>query len=67
VGSTHIILRKGQLMMDGVVPLEAGEGGIFYLRDEEHSPEWIRFGERVNGKVMRIKLSGEDLWRVMAE
>jgi CubicO group peptidase (beta-lactamase class C family) len=67
VGSTHIILRKGQLMMDGVVPLEAGEGGIFHLRDEEHSPEWIRFGERVNGKVMRIKLSGEDLWRVMAE
>ncbi|MDP9338884.1 MAG: beta-lactamase family protein [Acidobacteriota bacterium] len=67
IGSTRIILRKGKLMMDGAVPLEPGEGGIFHLRDEEHNPEWIRFGEVVNGKVMRIKLSGEDLWRVMAE
>ena len=67
IGSTRIILRKGKLMMDGAVPLEPGEGGIFHLRGEEHDPEWIRFGESVNGKVMRIKLSGEDLWRVMAE
>jgi D-alanyl-D-alanine carboxypeptidase len=67
IGSTRIVLRKGKLMMDGAVPLEPGEGGIFHLRDEEHDPEWIRFGESVNGKVMRIKLSGEDLWRVMAE
>ena len=67
VGSTHIVIRKGKLMMDGVVPLEAAEGGVFYLRDEEKSPEWVRFGEIVNGKAMRLKLSGEDLWRVMAE
>jgi beta-lactamase family protein len=67
IGSTRIILRKGKLMMDGAVPLEPGESGVFHLRDEEHSPEWIRFGESVNGKVMRIKLSGEDLWRVMAD
>ena len=53
-------------MMDGVVPLEAAEDGTFYLRDEEHSPEWVRFGEIVNGKAMRLKLSGEDLWRVIA-
>lgn len=66
IGSTHIVIRKGKLMMDGVVPLETGEGGVFYLRDEENSPEWIRFGEIVNGKAMRLKLSGEDLWRVMA-
>jgi CubicO group peptidase (beta-lactamase class C family) len=67
IGSTRIVLRKSKLLMDGVVPLEPGEAGIFYLRDEEHSPEWIRFGEIVNGKAMRIKLSGEDLWRVMAD
>jgi D-alanyl-D-alanine carboxypeptidase len=67
IGSVHITLRKGQLMMDGVVPLEAGEGGIFHLRDEDHSPEWVRFGEIVNGKAMRLKLSGEDLWRVIAD
>jgi hypothetical protein len=67
IGSTRIILRKGKLLMDGAVPLEPGADGVFHLRDEEHDPEWIRFGEVVNGKVMRIKLSGEDLWRVMAE
>jgi CubicO group peptidase (beta-lactamase class C family) len=67
IGSVRITLRKSQLMMDGVVPLEPGEGGIFHLRDEEHSPEWVRFGEIVNGKAMRLKLSGEDLWRVMAD
>lgn len=66
IGSTHIVIRKGKLMMDGVVPLEAADGGVFYLRDEEKSPEWIRFGEIVNGKAIRLKLSGEDLWRVMA-
>jgi len=31
----------------------------------EYNPEWISFGEVVNGKCMRIKISGEDLWRVM--
>ena len=65
IGSTRVVLRKGRLMIDGVVPLEAGEDGRFHLRDEPYSPEWIRFGEVVNGKAMRIKLSGEDLWRVM--
>jgi D-alanyl-D-alanine carboxypeptidase len=67
VGSARITTRKGQLLIDGVVPLEAGDGGVFYLRDEESNTEWVRFGEAVNGKVMRLKLSGEDLWRVMAD
>ena len=65
IGSLHIVTRKGKLMIDGETPLEPGDGGIFYLRDEEHSPEWIRFMDIVNGKAMRVKLSGEDLWRVM--
>jgi len=65
VGSTRILIRKGRLMLDGTTPLEKGDGDLFYLRDEEHNPEWIIFGEIVNGKCMRIKMSGEDLWRVM--
>ena len=65
VGSVRIMLRKGNLVMDGATPLEPGEGGVFYLRDDEHNPEWISFGEVVNGHCMRVKLSGEDLWRVM--
>lgn len=66
VGSLHILTRKGKLMIDGVVPLEASSDGTFYLRDEEHSPEWIRFADIVNGKAMRLKYSGDDMWRVMA-
>ena len=65
VGSLHVVLRKGQLLLDGVIALEAA-GDAFYLRDEEHNPEWVRFGEIVNGRCMRLKLSGEDLWRVAA-
>jgi CubicO group peptidase (beta-lactamase class C family) len=65
IGSLRVVVRKGKLMIDGETPLEPGDGGIFYLRDEEHSPEWIRFADIVNGKAMHLKLSGEDLWRVM--
>lgn len=64
-GSLRVLLRKGALFVDGVVPLER-VGDYFYLRDEPHSTEWIRFGEVVNGRCMRIKLSGTDLWRVAA-
>jgi hypothetical protein len=66
IGSMHILLRKGKLMVDGVVPLEA-RGDVFYLRDEPESPEWIRFLDVVNGRAMHLKFSGEDLWRVIAE
>jgi len=65
IGSIRIVLRKGKLFVDGIVPLEPGEGGIFLLRDTEYSPEWIRFGHVVNSQAMHLKFSGEDLWRVM--
>ena len=65
-GSFRVISRKGQLMLDGVVPLEPA-GNFFYLRDEPHSPEWISFHDVINGKAMRVKLSGDDFWRVDAE
>ena len=45
--------------------LEKDERGVFYMKDEEHNPEWVSFGEVINGKCMRIKVSGEDLWRVI--
>ena len=67
VGSARIVLRKGKLLVDGVVPLEAKEDGSFSLQDEENSPEWIRFGDIVNERSMHLKFSGEDLWRVMTD
>ena len=67
VGSLRIVLRKGKLMVDGLVMLEPGQDGMFILQDEENSPEWIRFDDTVNERSMHLKLSGEDLWRVMDE
>ncbi len=62
IGSLRVFILKGRLMLDGT-PLEA-DGELFRLRDEPANTEWIRFGEVVNGKCMRIKYSGVDLWRV---
>lgn len=65
IGSTRVVILKGKLMLDGATALEA-DGEIFRLRSEPGNTEWIRFGQVVNGKCMRLKLSGEDLWRVPA-
>ncbi len=65
IGSLRIVVRKGRLTIDGTLPLEA-VGELFRLRDDLKNTEWIRFGEIVNGRCMRIRLSGSDLWRVMA-
>lgn len=65
VWSFRVVILKGRLMLDGTIPLEA-DGDLFRLRDNPFNAEWIRFGEVVNGKCMRIRLSGSDLWRVAA-
>jgi D-alanyl-D-alanine carboxypeptidase len=67
IGSIRIVLRKGKLLIDGIVPLEAAEDGTFWLRDKEYSPEWIRFDHVVNSQAMHLKFSGEDLWRVITK
>lgn len=63
IGSLRVLILKGRLMLDGLTPLEL-DGDLFRLRDELSNTEWIRFGEVVNGKCMRLKYSGVDLWRV---
>lgn len=62
IGSLRVFILKGRLLLDGT-PLEL-DGDLFRLRDEPSNTEWIRFGEIVNGKCMRLKYSGVDLWRV---
>lgn len=65
IGSVRIVVRKGRLTVDGTTPLEA-DGDLFRLRDDPKNTEWVRFGELVNGRCMRIRYSGSDLWRVFA-
>jgi hypothetical protein len=64
IGSNRIVLRKGQLWLNAVVPLELSTDGRFFPRDEPSSPEWVSFSDIVNGNAMRMRLSGADLTRV---
>jgi hypothetical protein len=68
VGTTRIVLRKGKLWVDGIIPLEqsGSDPNLFHLRDEPTSPETIRFLHFVGGRPQMIKFSGVDLWRVMS-
>jgi hypothetical protein len=36
------------------------------MRDEERSPEWVRFADPAGGRTMRLVVSGADFVRVMA-
>ena len=65
IGSFHVLIVKDRLTIDGMVALEPASDGEFLVRDEANSPEWIRFTDIVNGKTMRAKISGEDVWRIM--
>ncbi|MEP6548421.1 MAG: serine hydrolase domain-containing protein [Gammaproteobacteria bacterium] len=64
IGSNRIVIRRGKLWLNGAVPLEAADGGRFYLRDEPASPEWVGFSDFAGGHAMRMRLSGADLTRV---
>lgn len=66
--STRVVLRKGKLWLDGVLPLEqdAQVGNLFHFRDEPTNPEVVRFLHVIDGKAQMIKISGTDLWRMAA-
>lgn len=55
-GDTHVVLRKGQLYLDGVQLLNPSEGGRFSLGEE--SPDWVSFESIINGRAMRVSYSG---------
>ena len=56
-GDARVVLRKGQLFMDGVQPLVPRGDGKFGLGDTE-GPDWIAFESIVDGRAMRLSLSG---------
>jgi CubicO group peptidase (beta-lactamase class C family) len=66
IGSLRVVLRKGQLFADGVTALVPQKGRTFRMQSDEADTEWIEFHDVVNGRAQRIKLSGEDLWQVLA-
>jgi D-alanyl-D-alanine carboxypeptidase len=56
-GDTRIVLRKGQLFADGVQQLILRGDGKFGLGDPE-GPDWVSFDSIVDGRAMRMSLSG---------
>jgi hypothetical protein len=56
-GDTRVVLRNGQLFVDGVQPLVPRGDGKFGLGDPE-APDWISFDTIVDGRAMRMSLSG---------
>ena len=56
-GDTRIVLRKGQLYVDGIQPLIPRADGKFSLGDPE-GPDWMSFESIVNGRAMILNFSG---------
>lgn len=56
-GDTRVVLRKGQLFVDGVQPLVSRADGKFGIGDPEE-PDWISFDSIVDGRAMRLNYSG---------
>ena len=56
-GDTRVVLRKGQLFVDGVQPLLPRGDGKFGVGDPE-APDWISFESIVDGRAMRLNFSG---------
>jgi CubicO group peptidase (beta-lactamase class C family) len=64
-GSLRVVKAKGRLWIDGVVPLEPAGDAIFWLNEPPYNPGRVEFFNRIGGKCMQARLSGEDFWRVM--
>jgi CubicO group peptidase (beta-lactamase class C family) len=56
-GDARVVLRKGQLFLDGTQPLVPRSDGRFGLGDPE-APDWISFESIVDGRAMRMSFSG---------
>jgi CubicO group peptidase (beta-lactamase class C family) len=56
-GDERVVMRKGQLFLDGVQPLVPRGDGKFGLGDPE-APDWIGFESIVDGRAMRLNFSG---------
>ena len=64
VGGVRVVLRKGQLWLDGQVPLRPAGNNTFRLGEPEWSPEHVRFYYVNGGKARMIQYGSASLWRV---
>ncbi|HEU4511286.1 MAG TPA: serine hydrolase [Pyrinomonadaceae bacterium] len=56
-GDTRVVLRKGQLWVDGVQRLTPRPDGKFAIGDPD-GPDWVNFESIIDGRAMRLNYSG---------
>ena len=56
-GGTRIVTRKGKLFSDGVQPLVPRADGKFSVGAPD-GPDWLEFQSLIDGRAMRLSLSG---------
>jgi len=56
-GDMHVVLRRGQLFLEGDVQLVPRSDGKFGIADPE-APDWIAFDSIVEGRAMQLNYSG---------
>jgi CubicO group peptidase (beta-lactamase class C family) len=56
-GDSRVVLRRGQLFLDGVAPLVPRADGKFGIADPE-APDWVSFESIVGGRAMQLNYSG---------
>ena len=56
-GDSRVVLRRGQLFLDGVAPLVPRPDGKFGVGEAE-GPDWMTFESIVDGRAMQLNFSG---------
>ena len=62
-GSTRLLIRKGQLMINEDLPLVAVEPNVFRPADDPGDADRITFDTFANGQAMRMNFSGIEFFR----
>ncbi|MGH8137488.1 MAG: serine hydrolase domain-containing protein [Steroidobacteraceae bacterium] len=66
IGLVRIVVRRGQLWVNGVLPTELIGDGLFRLTDEPASPEMLEFRNVIGGKARILVFGGGLLQRLDA-
>jgi hypothetical protein len=57
------VIRKGQLLLGGDLPLAPLEAHVFRPADDPNDADRVTFGMFANGQAMRMNYSGIDFFR----
>jgi D-alanyl-D-alanine carboxypeptidase len=64
-GSTRLVIRKGQLLVEGLQPLEAIEPRVFRVPGQSVDVDRVVFDTIVDGRAMRVNYSGIEYFRAL--